>query len=244
MNTHRSPRFLLASKIMILLFMSGVQVFGEEKPSPEKIAQIRTAAAGGDADSQFQLADIYRYGKGVKKDYRESFEWAQKAANQGNAQAQHHLGIFYTYGMGVKKDLPEAFKWFQKAAEQGFVNSQYRVGKCYYNAAGVPKDDRKAISWMHKAAKAGDGDTEAMEALGLIYEHKSKKEFEDVSDRFSEYPSYRSSQREAYMWYNVAAANGAARAKESLQKLSASMSAEDIAQAQKMSSDLKAGKLW
>ena len=36
-----------------------------------------------DPQFQYEQGDIYYYGKGVKKDYREAFKWYEKAAEQG-----------------------------------------------------------------------------------------------------------------------------------------------------------------
>jgi TPR repeat protein len=212
----------------------------EDKSFAAKIAQIRSSAENGDADSQVQLADIYRYGKGVKIDYKESFQWATKAAEQGNAQAQHYLGICYTYGMGVKMDPEVAFKWYLKAAEQGHVAGQYRAGECYMVGKGVPKDDSLAIQWLEKGANGGD--TDAKENLGLLYCYRAeaaKKEFDASYENYYQWPPYQHTQQKAYMWCNLAATKGSARAAKNLKILTEIMSTVDIESAQKMSSEWK-----
>ena len=189
--------------LSILIFLCGSPAFAEGKLTPEKVAKIRKAAEGGDA------------------------------------QAQHYLGKCLTYEMGVKKDLPEAFKWFQKSADQGYVSAQYRVGKCYQAGTGVPKNDEQAILWLELAAHGGD--TEAMEILGYIYAVRStaqKKESEYTPEGYISKP-WIYSQREAYMWFNLAAAAGSTHAVKNLKKLAGNMSTDDIAVAQNWSSRWK-----
>jgi hypothetical protein len=220
-----------------LLLICGSQVHAGDVPSADELAKIRTEATQGDAASQARLADIYRYGKGVKIDYQEAFQWARKAADQDNAQAQHYLGLCSKYEMGVKKDMTEAFKWFQKSAEQGYVASQYRVGQCYFKGEGIPKDDQQAIHWMEKAANRGDVDAKFM--LGLIYARLAwdeKKEYDASHDYQKSATEYRLDQQRAYMWWNLAAAGGFVEAKDRLSSLAESMAASDIAEAQRMSS--------
>ncbi len=250
MNTRRSSSIHTASKIIILLCLCWPQVIAEDNPSAEKVAQIQQEAKQGDADSQAQLADIYRYGKGVKIDYKESFQWASKAADQGHAQAQHYLGICYTYGMGVEKDPTAAFKWFQKSAEQGYTAAEYRLGICYLEGNGVARDNNIAVKWLLKAANQRDAD--AQFKLGNYYDELSIAEQENYESlesqihrsRYGEEPAWQLKEHveyriHAYMWYNLASASGHHEAKLYLKKISSRMSPSEISGAQSRSSEWK-----
>jgi len=70
-------------------------------------------------EAQYNLGEIFYYGRGVNQDYAKARYWYERAAYQGDADAQNNLGLLYLKGQGVKKDEGDAYKWFKKAAEQG-----------------------------------------------------------------------------------------------------------------------------
>ena len=78
-------------------------------------------AEQGNANTQFNLGNMYYEGKGVKQDYAEAVKWYRKAAEQGNANAQFYLGVNYYKGQGVKRNLSEAKEWFRKACINGRI---------------------------------------------------------------------------------------------------------------------------
>src|SRR2546422_724089 len=76
------------------------------------LAEIRTKAEKGDAQSQFELGAAFHFGSfGVAKDSVEAVKWYRKAAEQNHAIAQHNLGVYYETGRGVGKDFVEAVRW-------------------------------------------------------------------------------------------------------------------------------------
>lgn len=95
----------------------------------EAIKWYRKAAEQGYADAQCNLADMYRYGRGVPEDDEEAVKWYREAAEQGHADAQCNLGDMYCYGLGVPEDCEEAAKWYQKAARQGNIAAQKALAK-------------------------------------------------------------------------------------------------------------------
>ena len=233
-----------------VLCLCASQVFAEDKPSAEKVAEIRASAEKGDAASQAELAGLYHFGKGVELDHAEEVKWFRKAADQGYAKAQHNLGICYSEGIGVLKNPVEAFKWYLKAAEQEYLDAQYRVGVCYLEGAGVPRNNQEGVQWLEKAANRGDADAQFQ--LGLYYDGQSileQKDYEDNHQFESEYGSklgskfyidlYEKSQKHAYMWYNLASTSGQSVAKKFLEMLSNRMTPSAISSAQYMSSEWK-----
>jgi TPR repeat protein len=59
----------------------------------EKAAQLYLEMAkAGDKEAQFALGNLYRSGRGVKKDHRRAFVWFSKAAEQGHVKAQYTTG--------------------------------------------------------------------------------------------------------------------------------------------------------
>jgi len=50
-------------------------------------------ARQGHVDAQYQLAAMYRSGRGIKKNHDKAAYWYRKAAEQGHVKAQYNLGV-------------------------------------------------------------------------------------------------------------------------------------------------------
>lgn len=110
------------------------------------------AAAQGDAEAQYLLANCYRYGNGTDADVTQAFAWYQEAAKQGHAKAQNSAGC-YCYCIDTKESQKMAFDWFLKAAEQGNAVAQYNLGWiCYHYGNGVSQNYKQAKFWLEKSA--------------------------------------------------------------------------------------------
>ena len=123
--------------------------------SDEQFDELVEKAKAGDADAQFDLGGMYRFGVGVPKDYVEAVKWISKAAEQGDAESQLNLGDMYRRGNGVPKDDVEAAKWVRKAAEQGDADAQFNLGVMHYVGRRAPKDYARAYMWLNLAAAKG-----------------------------------------------------------------------------------------
>ncbi len=189
------------------------------------IAEIRAKAEKGDASSQCSLGLCYSLGQGVSKDTAEAAKWFRKAAEQGNASAQYVLGRSYAEGAGVAKDQAEAVKWFRKAAEQGDASAQCSLGLHFIKGEGVAKDAAEAVKWHHKAAEQGNA--RAQFALGVCYANGEGVAKDYVA---------------AYKWINLALAQGDELAKQHLPTLEDRMTAEQIAEAQRLTREFKPSK--
>ena len=152
---------------------------------PEQLKWFRLAADQGNAEAQFELAEMYGGNSGVAQDDAEAFRWVQKAANQGNPRAMHSIAFLFANGRSVAKDSAEAFRWAHKAAEQGWGvadlgrlyeasnnyseamkwylkaadsgdhAARYELGRLYQNGLGVAKDNKKAVYWYRQVAEKG-----------------------------------------------------------------------------------------
>ena len=76
-------------------------------------------AKQGYAAAQNRLGDMYRWGWGVTKDYKEAARWFRKAAKQGHDGAQWSLGELYRDGLGVVQDLVMAYVWMNVSIANG-----------------------------------------------------------------------------------------------------------------------------
>lgn len=91
-------------------------------------------------DRMSDLGEMYRTGRGVKKDYEAAKEWCGKAAEKGSGAAMNSLGYMYESGeLGEpNKSKKPVMKWYKKAAENGYF------------------DDKSAMERYKKAAENGD----------------------------------------------------------------------------------------
>jgi TPR repeat protein len=62
---------------------------------PEQAEAYRRAANAGDADAQYTLGCMYRWGAGVPRDEAEMWKWWRKAADQGQFRANARLIDYY-----------------------------------------------------------------------------------------------------------------------------------------------------
>ena len=111
----------------------------------------KALAEQGNAMAQFNLAIMYKKGRGVPKDYTKAVEWFRKAADQGDALAKYQLGKMYLSGHGVRQNDAEAFKWIEGSAELGYSKAQYHTGVMYKLGQGVPENKVLAYMWFSVA---------------------------------------------------------------------------------------------
>ncbi|MCM0019095.1 MAG: sel1 repeat family protein [Tagaea sp.] len=77
----------------------------------------------GDADSQYNLGQMYRRGEGVPRDLVQARRWYEAAAAQNFEEAQFQLGVIWETGSGVAPDLVEARRWYTAAARAGHARA-------------------------------------------------------------------------------------------------------------------------
>jgi len=144
-----------------------------EKQDYTKAYQVfRELSEQGNAEAQYNLAILYRQGKGVKQDKKLALEWFEKSAAQGLASAEYYLGNLYDTGDTVTRDPAIAVQWYKKAAEKGNPMAQSNLGVAYANGEGVGQDIVKAYVWFSLAASQGL--TAALENRNIL-----KKEMSD-----------------------------------------------------------------
>lgn len=186
---------------------------------------FRMAAEQGDAESQHLLGIMYEDGLGVSRDDVEAAKWHRKAAEHGNARSQYILGNMYSASRGTLRDEAEAVKWYRKAAEQGDVEASSSLGLKFYHGHGVPQSYIEAAKWYRKAAEQGDAITQS--TLGQMY-----SKGEGVPRDYVQ----------AYFWFNLAIAGGFEKARKYRDQLEPVMTHDQVARAQRLSSEWKPGK--
>jgi len=118
--------------------------------------EIRKYSEEGDAAAQYKIAERYRLGLMLKRNYGVAIELYRRSAGQGFAPSQFRLGQLYQEGNIVEQDLHKALKYYRWAAEQGHVDAQYALGQMYHLGQGTGRDMAAAITWYRKAARQGD----------------------------------------------------------------------------------------
>jgi TPR repeat protein len=161
-----SVRRFLPLAVLLLFFAGGSSLAAAAELDDALLAveknQYETAfgifkklAEAGDSEAQYNLAMLYRAGKGVTKNPEQGAQWFRRAADQGLAEAQFQLGYCYDKGEGVGQNDQYAFVWYKKAAEQGHAKAQINLGVMYANGLGTERDLQLAYVWFNLAAAQG-----------------------------------------------------------------------------------------
>lgn len=115
------------------------------------VKQWQGPADSGDADAQFNLAQAYKLGRGVRQDMKKAEELYRKAAEQGHMRATDTYGLLL-FEQGRRQ---EAMPWIEAAARRGEPRAQYVLGIAAFNGDLVGKDWVRAYALMTRAAAAG-----------------------------------------------------------------------------------------
>ena len=150
------------------------------KQDDDTAVKLYTKAAGmGNAEGIYNLALMYKRGRGVRQDFVMAVKLLKEAASKppfhktmrtpvvGVAEAQHSLGLTYEEGVGVTQSFPEAYKWYKKASDLGYSNSSNNLAFMYRDGKGVPVDMKKAGQYWHLSATQGN----ALAMESLAYHH-------------------------------------------------------------------------
>ena len=128
----------------------------------------------GDANAQFEIAQKYRTGDGVQKDYKKAFYWCELSAKNGNYGACNDLGLMYNNNKGnfCKKDYKQALYWLNKAFTEGKNSIKYQAESnlaiMYEFGQGIEQDYKKAFELYKESAE--NGDSFAQCRLGIMFE--------------------------------------------------------------------------
>jgi hypothetical protein len=116
-------------------------------------ALYRPRAEMGDAEAQYRLGMMLRFGWGVDKDAAAAAAMLRRAAEQNHPLAQAELGTMYRLGRGVPEDAREAARLLRAAAGAGVGIAQLSIGRMYRDGIGVAKDDVEAYAWFQLAGE-------------------------------------------------------------------------------------------
>jgi TPR repeat protein len=108
-------------------------------------------AERGDADAQFNLAQAYKLGRGVRPDLAKAEELFGKAAAQGHLQASDNFGLL----LFQRGEHARALPYVKAASDRGDPRAQYLLGIAHFNGDEVAKDWVRAYALVSLAQQAG-----------------------------------------------------------------------------------------
>lgn len=115
------------------------------------VAEWLGPATQGDADAQFNLAQAYRLGRGVKADLAKAEELFGKAAGQGHLHASDNYGLL----LFQRGERAKAMPYISAGADRGEPRAQYLLGIANFNGDNVPKDWVRAYALVSLAQQSG-----------------------------------------------------------------------------------------
>ena len=117
------------------------------------VAIWRPLAEKGDADAQFNLAQAYRFGRGVPINLGAAQAWYERAANKGHVNAQYILGRM----LFLNGNHTGGARWLKAAADGGEPLAMLAYGTALFNGDGVPQNQVLGYAYVSRAANMGLG---------------------------------------------------------------------------------------
>ncbi len=109
---------------------------------------IKPQADAGNAEAQYLLGGLHKFGNGVPKDRKEMARLYQAAADKGFVGAQIATADMYATGEDVEQNYATAIKYFRMAANQRSSSGAVALAGAYETGTGVSKDLVLAYKWM------------------------------------------------------------------------------------------------
>jgi len=137
---------------------------------------LRSAEQGNDHDPMFEVAEMYRFGNGTKKNLEEAFKWYMAAVDWagGHPEAKNRIGLMYRDGQGVTQDFELARDWFLGASTNANYDAMFNLGIMVASGQGGTVDYNEAMSWILPAADSGH--EVALEYVELLKKHNQSEE--------------------------------------------------------------------
>lgn len=91
--------------------------------------QMYFRAILGDAQSQFEIGQMFQYGIGIGQNFEAAIVFYQNAAEQQHLGAEYHLGILSLARAKDEKDYEAALNWLTDSAFKGNDKAQYVLSR-------------------------------------------------------------------------------------------------------------------
>jgi TPR repeat protein len=119
----------------------------------------------------------------------------------------------------LAEDSPQAAARLEKAAETGDPAAQNRFGLRLFVSAGLLRSNEQALKWLRRAAQQGYA--EAQFNLGNLYQSASLRPSSTGRGE---------ARIEAYVWFQLAAAQGHAQAAASCEMVNLQLTGQEVAE--------------
>lgn len=108
--------------------------------------------------SKYELAEMYYYGEGTKKDYFKAYAIYMEILSNMHRDSIINTKIAYMNlkGYGVDKNLTKAREFYTKAANFGHLGANYDLALIYSSGLGVDKNLTEAIKYLGKVVDNRD----------------------------------------------------------------------------------------
>lgn len=117
-----------------------------------KYYKLAADSAKRSGNACYITASNYFLGKGVPKDNRLAFHYAQQGSKYSYANCHYLYGYYLENGIGCSRNLNEAFIAYSKAAKRQNAAGLCALGICYIDGIGTEIDINKGLEYLQKAA--------------------------------------------------------------------------------------------
>jgi hypothetical protein len=146
-----------------------------------------------DADSNYALGQMYRFGIVVKQDSQLAIKHLRLSSEKNNAEATFILAKMLANKDETSPDLDVeaqdkglAYELTKKSAELGIVDAQYHLGLYYINGEHFQEDRDLGLFWLSRASDAGHEQAKLSRMKFLYSNHELKVSYDSVRLRASE----------------------------------------------------------
>ncbi len=156
-------------------------------------------------------------------DYETAMDEWSLSARRGDFRAQFGVGILFLYGLGTDQDASEAAGYFRESSARGYPEARYALGVMHQDGNGVAQNYTEAARLYELAA--WQGLAKAQNNLGILYVLGQGVEPDPVM---------------AHVWFHLAARAGEPAAVGNRKRITAELSPEQRAAAERIASGWKA----
>ena len=124
----------------------------------EGIQLLEKVAKSKHKDANYELGELYFFGKVVPKDIKKAVSYYEIAARNGHGDANRKLGVLYDMGRMIEKNDDKAFKYYLEGAKLGIAFCCRKVAEFYADDNRHICDKEEAFRWYKEGAKKEDPD--------------------------------------------------------------------------------------
>jgi TPR repeat protein len=141
-----------AGDIVAMRLLGETLLDGNAAVKQQAASWFAKAAAGGDADAQNQLGNLYYLGQSVPKNMAKAGGLYQQSAAQHFARGETNMAECYVMGDCGPHDPAKAIPLLKDAVAQNDRYAEDEYGWLLQNGIGTQEDDQQAAYWDQRAS--------------------------------------------------------------------------------------------